>query len=74
LKLKHDFREGNLPDVNLAGGLHNFLSDLHGQYGPVVSYWHGTQLVASVAVPEGLSEQTHIFDRPGKQNCCQLLG
>lgn len=60
------YREGNLPDIHLAGGLHNFLSDLHAQFGPIASYWHGTQLVATVASPEGLSEQTHIFDRPGK--------
>lgn len=59
-----DPKDGNLPDIQLAGGLHNYLAELHDEYGPVASFWHGSQLVVSVASPEAFSDQSHAFDRP----------
>ncbi|KAG8229876.1 hypothetical protein J437_LFUL008267 [Ladona fulva] len=59
-----DPKDGNLPDIQLAGGLHNYLAELHDEYGPMASFWHGSQLVVSVASPEAFSDQAHAFDRP----------
>ncbi|XP_071451147.1 cytochrome P450 20A1-like [Hetaerina americana] len=59
-----DPKDGNLPDIQLAGGIHNYLAELHDEYGPIASFWHGPQLVVSVASPEGFADQSHAFDRP----------
>ena len=56
--------EGNLPDVASAGSLHEFLSQLHENYGDIVHFWIGPQLVVSVATPELFRQTAQVFDRP----------
>lgn len=60
------FRTGNVPDIERAGSLQEFLVDLHGQYGAIASFWIGQKLVVSVASPKLFKEQQAVFDRPGK--------
>ena len=38
--------------------------DLHAEYGPLASFWWGTQLVVSIASPEMFDEVKALFDRP----------
>jgi cytochrome P450 family 20 subfamily A len=47
-----------------AGSLHEFLINLHEEYGSLVSFWWGTQLVVSLASPETFEEVKALFDRP----------
>ncbi|XP_014669853.1 PREDICTED: cytochrome P450 20A1-like [Priapulus caudatus] len=59
-----DPKEGNLPDILQAGSLHEFLQELHDKYGPIASFWRGTQYTISIASPDLFKEQQHVFDRP----------
>ena len=59
-------REGNFPDIGAAGGLHEFLTDLHKDYGPIASFWFGTKFTVSIASPELFKEHRGPFDRPRK--------
>ena len=59
-------RDGNLPDIGRAGSLHEFLLDLHEEYGPIASFWMGQRLVLSIASPELFKEHLAVFDRPRK--------
>ena len=62
---KHLFyRDGNLADLGKAGSLHEFLVDLHGQFGDIASFWMGQQLVVSIASPALFKEHMAVFDRP----------
>jgi cytochrome P450 family 20 subfamily A len=56
--------KGNLEDMQDAGSLHEFLINLHEEYGSLVSFWWGTQLVVSLASPEMFEEVKALFDRP----------
>ena len=56
--------KGNLEDMQDAGSLHEFLINLHEEYGSLVSFWWGTQLVVSLASPEAFEEVKALFDRP----------
>ncbi|XP_041367127.1 cytochrome P450 20A1-like [Gigantopelta aegis] len=56
--------DGNLPDIGRAGSLHEFLMDLHEQYGPIASFWMGEKLIVSIASPELFKEHLTVFDRP----------
>jgi hypothetical protein len=47
-----------------AGSLHEFLLNLHEEYGPLASFWWGTDLVVSLASPEMFDEVKALFDRP----------
>ena len=58
------FSKGNFEDIQDAGSLHEFLMDLHAEYGPLASFWWGTQLVVSIASPEMFDEVKALFDRP----------
>lgn len=49
-----------------AGSLHEFVRDLHAEYGPIVSFWMGKEFTVSIASPELFKEVAHLFDRPGK--------
>ncbi|XP_038078202.1 cytochrome P450 20A1-like [Patiria miniata] len=59
-----DKREGNLPDIAAAGGIHPFLANLHKKYGPIASLWYGTRYTVSIASPELFKEHIVLFDRP----------
>ena len=55
---------GNFEDMQDAGSLHEFLVNLHDEYGPLASFWWGTNLVVSLASPEMFDEVKALFDRP----------
>ncbi|XP_028392938.1 cytochrome P450 20A1-like isoform X2 [Dendronephthya gigantea] len=56
--------KGNLEDMQDAGSLHEFLTNLHKEYGPLASFWWGKQLVVSLASPKLFDEIKVLFDRP----------
>nr|KAG5691795.1 hypothetical protein BaRGS_003191 [Batillaria attramentaria] len=56
--------DGNLSDMGKAGSLHEFLTDLHGRFGPIASFWWGKQFTVSIASPELFKEHQNVFDRP----------
>ncbi|KAJ8003570.1 hypothetical protein DPEC_G00149720 [Dallia pectoralis] len=41
-------KDGNLQDIVSRGSLHEFLARLHGQFGPVASFWFGGRPVVSL--------------------------
>ncbi|XP_072027850.1 cytochrome P450 20A1-like [Amphiura filiformis] len=59
-----DPKDGNIPDIGKAGSMHDFLMDLHEDYGPIATFWWGTQLAVSIASPELFREHQSVFDRP----------
>ena len=61
------YRTGNLADIAKAGTVHNFLVDLHDEYGDLASFWWGNQITISIASPELFKETRAMFDRPGKR-------
>ncbi|XP_050388413.1 cytochrome P450 20A1 isoform X1 [Patella vulgata] len=63
--------DGNLSDIERAGSLHEFLLDLHKQFGDITSFWMGRELVISIASPELFKQQQTIFDRP--PSLCKLF-
>lgn len=56
--------DGNLSDIAKAGSLHEFLQDLHQQYGEISGFWMGQSYVVSVASPQLFKATANIFDRP----------
>ena len=59
-------RLGNIQDLKAAGSLHEFLSNLHGRFGELASFWMGKQLCVSVASSKLFKEVQVLFDRPRK--------
>ena len=59
-------RDGNLGDISKAGSLHEFLTDLHKEYGPIASFWWGKMYTISIASADLFEEQQHLFDRHRK--------
>lgn len=59
-----DAKEGNFPDIGLAGSLHQFLLELHEEHGKIASFWWGTTYTVSIASPELFKEHSNVFDRP----------
>lgn len=59
-----DENEGNAPDIQKAGSLHQFLMRLHKGHGDIASFWYGQQLVVSIASPKLFKEHAKVFDRP----------
>jgi hypothetical protein len=55
-----------------AGSLHEFLLNLHEEYGPLASFWWGTDLVVSLASPEMFDEVKALFDRPSNNKKSSL--
>lgn len=55
---------GNLDDIAKAGSFHDFLMELHRQFGPIASFWWEKQYAVSIASAELFEEQQHLFDRP----------
>ncbi|CAF0914337.1 unnamed protein product [Adineta steineri] len=55
---------GNLGDIGQAGSLHQYLTILHRQFGPIASFYWNKQLVVSLASPEAFHETRRLFDRP----------
>lgn len=55
---------GNLDNIAKDGSLHEFLLNLHKQFGPIASFWWGPHYVVSIASAELFKEQIHVSDRP----------
>ncbi|KAJ8024897.1 Cytochrome P450 20A1 [Holothuria leucospilota] len=55
---------GNLDKIEASGSLHQFLKQLHQQYGPIASFWFGNKYTVSVASPDMLNDLKGVFDRP----------
>ncbi|XP_010884854.1 cytochrome P450 20A1 [Esox lucius] len=49
-------KDGNLQDIANQGSLHEFLARLHGQFGPVASFWFGRRPVVSLGSVEQLRQ------------------
>ena len=56
--------DGNLTDLELAGGLGEYLRELHSQYGPLVSFHLGTQLVISAGSAALIEQHSGASERP----------
>jgi len=59
-----DSELGNLGDIGRAGSLHQYLTELHKKYGPIVSFYWNKDRVVSIASPEAFHETRRLFDRP----------
>ena len=59
-------RKGNLTDISKAGSLHEFLTGLHKEFGPIASFWWGKMYTVSIASADLFEEVAHVFDRPRK--------
>uniref|UniRef100_K1QQY1 Cytochrome P450 20A1 n=1 Tax=Magallana gigas TaxID=29159 RepID=K1QQY1_MAGGI len=55
---------GNLEDIRKAGSLHEYLIDLHKQYGDITAFWMGQEFVVSICSPELFKQHSAVFDRP----------
>ncbi|XP_076467312.1 cytochrome P450 20A1-like [Babylonia areolata] len=55
---------GNLTDIIKAGSFHEYLSDLHKNFGPIVSFWWTSMPTVSIASPELFKQQMDLFDHP----------
>lgn len=58
---------GNFEDIAKAGSLHEFLVKLHKEFGPIASFWWGTQHATSIASPELFKQHQDLFDRSVEQ-------
>lgn len=56
--------DGNLADIARAGSLHEYLIDLHKQYGDITAFWMGQEFVVSICSPELFKQHSAVFDRP----------
>ncbi|XP_035826890.1 cytochrome P450 20A1 [Aplysia californica] len=56
--------DGNLSDIARAGSLHEFLLDLHSQFGDIAGFWWGQTYVVSIASPELFKAHANTFDKP----------
>ena len=61
-----DDSKGNLEDINAAGSFHEFLVDLHEDFGPIASFWFGSKFCVSVANTATFKEIQNLFDRPSE--------
>ena len=59
-----DEASGNLNDIAQAGSFHEFLQELHTNFGPIASFWFRTQHCVSVSTPSGFKSVQKLFDRP----------
>jgi len=60
----HILRLGNLGDLSKAGSLHEYLTLLHNQYGPIVKFHYFEHCVVSLASPDLFKETSKLFNRP----------
>ncbi|XP_074653165.1 cytochrome P450 20A1-like [Tubulanus polymorphus] len=63
LKPSHK-KYGNLPDIQNAGSIHEFLLSNHKKFGAIFSFWFGEKLVCSIASSDLFQEQIPGYDRP----------
>nr|XP_054767680.1 cytochrome P450 20A1-like [Lytechinus pictus] len=56
--------KGNLDEIGDAGSLHQFLVNLHAEYGDIASFYFTDQLCVSIKSPELFKEHQAVFDRP----------
>ncbi|XP_070565035.1 cytochrome P450 20A1-like [Ptychodera flava] len=59
-----DVKEGNIPDISAAGGFHEFLCELHSEYGDIASFYYGTKLCVSLASVDLWKQHRNVFDKP----------
>ena len=59
-------------DISSAGSLHDYLVQLHEEFGDIASFWWGKELVISLGSPVLLKETAHMFNRPRKMNSHNL--
>ncbi|ELU05646.1 hypothetical protein CAPTEDRAFT_145552, partial [Capitella teleta] len=50
--------------IKASGSLHEFLMDIHADYGPMASFLFGPQLVVSICCPDLYKQYLKTFDRP----------
>ncbi|GAB1599243.1 cytochrome P450 20A1-like [Argonauta hians] len=56
-------QDGNLADIIRSGSLHEFLINIHKQYGSITSFWMSNYQIISQASPELFKNQKKIVDR-----------
>ncbi|CAI9716098.1 cytochrome P450 20A1-like [Octopus vulgaris] len=56
-------QDGNLADIIRSGSLHEFLINIHKQYGSITSFWMSNYQIISLASPELFKNQKKIVDR-----------
>jgi len=54
-------RDGNIPDIQSAGSIIEFLDKLHGEFGPIASFWMEKEFTVSIASPQLFKEVSHLF-------------
>ncbi|XP_055329465.1 cytochrome P450 20A1-like [Paramacrobiotus metropolitanus] len=59
-----DKAEGNVPELREAGTIHDYLSELHDEYGPIVGFYLRDLYVVSIGSAELFEEHAQLFDRP----------
>ena len=57
--------DGNVRDIDEAGGLSCYLIKLHKEYGSIASFMLKKQMIVSIANAETFKQHNHVFDRPG---------
>ncbi|KAH3717277.1 cytochrome P450 20A1-like [Dreissena polymorpha] len=57
-------KEGNHGDISKAGSLHQFLVQLHAQFGPLASFWWGRTRMVSICEETLFRQHTTAFNRP----------
>eukprot|EP00026_Physarum_polycephalum_P007610 Phypoly_transcript_07674.p1 GENE.Phypoly_transcript_07674~~Phypoly_transcript_07674.p1 ORF type:complete len:491 (+),score=77.86 Phypoly_transcript_07674:33-1505(+) len=55
---------GNLPELAKAGSLHEYLTLLHNQFGPMAGFRYFDKFVVSLASPELFKQTNRLFNRP----------
>lgn len=55
---------GNLDAIGKSGSLHEFLIELHNQFGEIAGFWLGPLYVVSISTPNLFKDHQSIFDRP----------
>ena len=58
--------KGNIPEIEQAGSLTQFLEQQHNKFGSIYGFWLKEIYIVSIASPELLGEVVHLFDRPGE--------
>ena len=60
------FSLGNLADIQKMGSFHDFLIELHSEFGPIASFYYGQKYCISLGSAETLRQVENCFDRPRK--------
>nr|CAB3235424.1 cytochrome P450 20A1 [Phallusia mammillata] len=60
-----DAKEGNLSDLERSGSLHEYLRELHCEFGDVVAFRLGPKLVVSTCDLKHFAPRSQVFEIPG---------